>query len=99
MRTEVHREKLFEFGNHNYITGAVIENSENVEYYLTTLEYFHEYDYLNDGKKLPKGVWLDVGFLLDSPAVDLIYTEADPHILDAYIDHCREDYTEPEDYE
>lgn len=89
----------FDFGGHKFRAGAVMEDPEDVAYYIVRLEYFHEYDYLNDGKKLPKGVWLDVGFLLDSPAVDLICEAADPHVLDAYLDHCREDYTEPEDYE
>lgn len=89
----------FDFGGHKFRAGAVMEDPEDVDYYITTLEYFHEYDYLNDGKKLPKGVWLDVGFLLDSPAVNLVYEAAHEVVVDQYENHCREDYTEPEDYE
>lgn len=87
----------FSFGGHKFRAGAVMECREEVEYYITTLEYFHEWDFLNGGAKLPKGVWLDVGFLLDSPAVDLIYKEADEVVLDQYEDHCREDFVEPDE--
>jgi hypothetical protein len=87
----------FTFGEYKFRAGAVLEDRESMEYYLTTLEYFHEYDFLNGGSKLPKGMWLDVGFLLDTPAVDLIYKEADPFILDAYLGECKEDFEEPVD--
>ena len=89
----------FTFGEYKFRAGAVMDDRESVDYYLTTLEYFHEYDFLNGGSKLPKGMWLDVGFLLDTPAVDLIYEATNPVVLDQYEDHCREDYTTPEDYE
>ena len=46
---------------------------------------------------MAKGVWLDVGYLLDTPAVDLIYKEADPVILDAYLRECADDFDEPYD--
>lgn len=88
---------LFDFGGYKHRAGAVMESREDVEYYLTTLEYFHEWDFLNGGSKLPKGVWLDVGYLLDTPAADLIYMAADPVVLDQYEDHCREDFVEPDE--
>lgn len=87
----------FTFGAHKHRASAVLEDRESMEYYFTSLEYFHEYDFVNGGAKLAKGVWLDVGYLLDTPAVDLIYKEADPVILDAYLRECADDFDEPYD--
>lgn len=93
----------FQFGGYDHRAMVVVTGSyeDELEFHLDGLYYLHpllpeergEYG----GKK---EVWLNVSYLLDTPAADLILQAANRHVYDGYEDHCRENFVEPEeDYE
>ena len=87
----------FTFGGYEHRASAVMDDPDAVDFYLTDLEYKKHLPIGVDG--VAKYKWVDVSYLLDTPASDLIHEAAGEVALDQYEDHCREDYIEPEDYE
>jgi hypothetical protein len=90
----------FKWCGYEHRADAVMEDAGDGDFYLTSLEYLHpllpEERGQYGGKK---AVWLNVSYLLDTDAVESIWKAAAEVALDQYEDHCKEDYTTPEDYE
>jgi hypothetical protein len=87
----------FMFGGYEHRADAVMEDAGDGDFYLTSLEYKKHLPISMDGVVRHK--WVDVTYLLDTPAAEMIWKAASEVALDQYEDECREDYTTPEDYE
>ena len=87
----------FKWCTYEHRADATMEDAGDGDFYLTSLEYKKYLPIHMDGVRRYK--WVDVSYLLDTDAVESIHEAASKVALDQYEDHCKEDYTTPEDYE